>query len=41
MSELLTDIVPPLGRVILNRPDKRNALNSTMWMALTDHAATL
>lgn len=41
MSELLTDIVPPIGRVTLNRPDKRNALNSAMWMELTHLAARL
>jgi enoyl-CoA hydratase/carnithine racemase len=41
MSELLTDIVPPIGRVTLNRPDKRNALNCAMWMGLTHLAAQL
>jgi enoyl-CoA hydratase/carnithine racemase len=41
MSELLTDIVPPIGRVTLNRPDKRNALNSAMWMELTHLAVQL
>ena len=41
MSELLTDIVPPIGRVTLNRPDKRNALNSAMWMDLTHLAVQL
>lgn len=41
MSELLTDIVPPMGRVTLNRPDKRNALNSAMWVDLTRLAAQL
>lgn len=41
MSELLTDIVPPMGRVTLNRPDKRNALNSAMWVDLTRLAVQL
>jgi enoyl-CoA hydratase/carnithine racemase len=41
MSELLTDIVPPIGRVTLNRPDKRNALNSAMWVDLTRLAVQL
>lgn len=34
MSDLLTDIHPPIARVILNRPDRRNAISSVMWQEL-------
>ena len=39
MSDLLTDIHPPVARVVINRPDKRNALSSAMWQQL--HAIAL
>lgn len=41
MSELLTDIHPPVARVTLNRPDKRNALSSAEWQGLRDVASRL
>lgn len=34
MSELLTDIHPPIARVTLNRPEKRNAITGAMWQGL-------
>lgn len=34
MSDILSDIHPPVVRVTLNRPDKRNALSSHMWEEL-------
>ncbi len=40
-DQLLTEITPPIGRVTLNRPDKRNALNSDMWRGLTQLAREL
>jgi enoyl-CoA hydratase/carnithine racemase len=39
MSELLTDIHPPVARVTINRPDKRNALSSAEWQGLRAVAA--
>ena len=41
MSELITDIHPPVARVTLNRPDKRNALSSAEWQGLRAVAAQL
>jgi enoyl-CoA hydratase/carnithine racemase len=41
MSELLTDIHPPVARVTLNRADKRNALSSGVLQALSDAASRL
>ncbi|NBU24404.1 MAG: hypothetical protein EBS39_02040 [Gammaproteobacteria bacterium] len=41
MSELLTDIHPPVARVTINRPDKRNALSSAEWQGLRDAASRL
>ena len=41
MSDLLTDIHPPIARVRLNRPDKRNAITSAMWQGLYDLAGRL
>jgi enoyl-CoA hydratase/carnithine racemase len=41
MAELLTDIHPPLARVTLNRPDKRNALTGAEWQGLRAVAAQL
>ena len=35
-SPVLLDIAPPFARLILNRPDKRNALNQAMWAAIPD-----
>ncbi|MBM4192640.1 MAG: enoyl-CoA hydratase [Gammaproteobacteria bacterium] len=41
MTELLTDIHPPVARVILNRPERRNAVSSAMWQGLLDLASRL
>jgi len=41
MSELLTDIHPPVARVTINRPDRRNALSSAEWQGLRDAATQL
>lgn len=41
MSELLTDIHPPVARVTLDRPDKRNALSSAEWRGLRTVAARI
>lgn len=41
MSDLLTDIHPPIARIRLNRPDKRNAITSAMWQELQALAARL
>jgi enoyl-CoA hydratase/carnithine racemase len=41
MTELLTDIHPPVARITLNRPDRRNALSSQMWFGLLEIAARL
>ena len=41
MPELLTNIHPPVARVILNRPERRNAISSAMWQGLVDLAARL
>jgi enoyl-CoA hydratase/carnithine racemase len=40
-DQLLAEMTPPIGRVTLNRPDKRNALNSRMWQGLTQLAEEL
>ena len=41
MTELLTDIHPPVARVTINRPEKRNALSSAEWQGLCAIAAQL
>jgi enoyl-CoA hydratase/carnithine racemase len=41
MTELLTDIHPPVARITLNRPDRRNALSSQMWFGLLEITARL
>lgn len=41
MSDLLTDIHPPMAHVRLNRPDKRNAVTSAMWQGLRTIAERL
>ncbi len=41
MTELLTDIHPPVARITLNRPDRRNAVSSQMWFGLLEIAARL
>jgi len=33
-SPILLDVKPPFALLLLNRPDKRNALNRAMWAAL-------
>lgn len=41
MTLLLTDIHPPVARITLNRPERRNALSSPMWHGLLEVAARL
>ncbi len=41
MIDLVTDIHPPLARVTINRPDRRNAISNTMWQELEAIAARL
>ena len=41
MSDLVTDIHPPIARVTINRPDRRNAISSAMWQELEAIAARL
>ena len=41
MSDLVTDIHPPIARVTINRPDRRNAISSAMWQELEAFAARL
>ncbi|MFM8586345.1 MAG: enoyl-CoA hydratase/isomerase family protein [Gammaproteobacteria bacterium] len=41
MTELLTDIHPPVARITINRPDRRNAISSQMWQGLLEIAARL
>ena len=35
-TPILLDIAPPFARLILNRPEKRNALSQAMWTALPE-----
>lgn len=39
MTDLLVELEPPLAWVRINRPDKRNAMSSAMWLELP-HIAT-
>jgi enoyl-CoA hydratase len=41
MTSLITNILPPLAQVTLNRPEKRNAINHAMWQGLLDLAQQL
>jgi len=34
MTDLLTDIHPPVARITINRPARRNAISSDMWQGL-------
>jgi enoyl-CoA hydratase len=34
MSDLITDIHPPIARITINRPERRNAISSQMWQDL-------
>jgi enoyl-CoA hydratase/carnithine racemase len=34
MSDLITDIHPPVARITINRPERRNAISSQMWQDL-------
>lgn len=34
MTELVADIHPPIARVTINRPEKRNAITGSMWLEL-------
>jgi len=38
MNDLLVELHPPLAWVRLNRPEKRNAVTSAMWLGLIDLA---
>lgn len=41
MSDLVTDIHPPIARITINRPERRNAISSAMWQELEAIAAGL
>jgi len=41
MSDLVTDIHPPIARITINRPERRNAISSAMWQELEAIAARL
>lgn len=41
MSDLLSDIHPPIARITLNRPEKRNAISAQMWRDLLATAGRL
>jgi enoyl-CoA hydratase/carnithine racemase len=41
MPGLLSELSPPIARVTLDRPDKRNALSITEWLGLRDLAARI
>ncbi|MBM4238519.1 MAG: enoyl-CoA hydratase/isomerase family protein, partial [Gammaproteobacteria bacterium] len=41
MSDLVTDIHPPIARITINRPERRNAISSVMWQELEAIAARL
>jgi enoyl-CoA hydratase/carnithine racemase len=41
MSDLVKDIHPPIARVTINRPDRRNAISSAMWQELAAIAVRL
>jgi enoyl-CoA hydratase/carnithine racemase len=41
MPGLLSELSPPIARVTLDRPDKRNALTSAEWRGLQDLAARI
>ena len=41
MTDIQTEIRPPLAWVILNRPERRNAVTAQMWAALPGIAAQL
>lgn len=41
MTGLRSELSPPIARVILDRPDKRNALSSAEWLGLRGLAARI
>ncbi|MCU0758210.1 MAG: enoyl-CoA hydratase-related protein [Steroidobacteraceae bacterium] len=41
MSDIQTELHPPLAWVVLNRPERRNAVTAQMWAALPGLAAQL
>ena len=41
MTDIQIDVQAPVARVILNRPDKRNAVSAAMWQSLLDLAGSL
>lgn len=41
MSDLVTDIHPPIARITINRPERRNAISSQMWQDLQTLAGRL
>jgi enoyl-CoA hydratase/carnithine racemase len=41
MVGLLSELSPPIARVTLHRPEKRNALSSAQWLGLRELAAKI
>jgi enoyl-CoA hydratase/carnithine racemase len=41
MSDLRLVLEPPLARIVLNRPERRNAMSAAMWRELAQAAATI
>ena len=41
MDEIILMIEPPLARLRLNRPERRNAMSRAMWLALPDLCARI
>lgn len=41
LDSILSEAQPPVGRIVLNRPDKLNAFNLAMWRALPEKLAEL
>lgn len=41
MADIEIEFAPPLARIRLNRPERRNAMNKAMWLRLVDVAAEI